>query len=239
MGWNFNNTSQWTFTYVLAGGLVPGGEIQSFVYTAWVVNNDGYTLPNGSNAVTRTTTGDVGGANYTLNYVPVFTDPGGAQSGISLANVHFLQIVTATSYYGDDATGQVTSNATRYFLDNDGNAGSPWYDVNFASGYAQNGTQKWIDDTRYRTEDLGGYGNGQSDATPDLLSINWQADTFIAVDNGANGNTQNNVLLYGGRNWGFIYSDTDVPEPSTFAMAGIGLALMIAGKSWFRRCGSM
>jgi hypothetical protein len=231
VGWNFNNAAQWTFTF--AGNLVSADRLSSFVYTAWVVSNDGYTLPNGNPAQTRDVTGDVGGANYTLDYVPRAWDPGGGGDKGALANVHFLQIVQATSNYGDDATGQVTSTITRYFLDG-ANANSPWYDATGTFGYANNSTEKWMDDTPYRTEDLGGYGDGQSDATPDLLSINWEANTFIAVDTGANGTTQNNVLLYGGRDWGFIYSDTDVPEPSTFAMVAVG-ALMIAGRSWFRR----
>lgn len=235
VGWNFNTAAQWTFT--MAGTLVPGANINSFVYNAWVVSQDPYNLPNGNPAQLYTVNGDVGGANYTLNYVPGANDPGGASSTITLANVHFLQVVKAISNYGSDATGQVTSTVTQYFMDNNGNANSPWYDGNFLSGYAQNGTQKWMDDSPYRFEDQdSGNTNGASaDGVPTLLSINWEANTFMAVDMGATTNTQNNVLLYGGRDWGFTYSNTDVPEPSAFVMAGIGLVLMIAGRSRFGR----
>ena len=233
VGWNFNTAAQWTFT--MAGTLAPAASINSFVYNAWVVSQDPYNLPNGNPAQLYTVNGDVGGANYTLNYVPGANDPGGASSTTTLANVHFLQVVKAISNYGDDATGQVTSTVTQYFIDNAGNANSPWYDGNFSFGYAQNGTQKWMDDSPYRFEDQSGVDGASRDGDPTLLSINWEANVFIAVDLGATTNTQNNVLLYGGRDWGFNYSNTDVPEPAAFALAGIGFVLLIARRSRFGR----
>jgi hypothetical protein len=240
VGWGYNNAAQWTFTF--ASTPVPASDLNVFNYSAWVVNNDGYNLPNGSAAATRSVTGDVGGANFTLNYVPGPNDPGGTSSTINWVNVDFLQIVQAISNYGNDQTGQVTSTVTRYFIDNGGDTLTPFYNLSGGAwGYVypplpNNGQpiSKFMDDTPYRTEDNGGYGNGQSDAGPDLLSIVWQADTFLAYNMGPVDGTQNDVLLYGGLNWGFTYSDTDTPEPSTFTMAGIGLALMIAGRSWFR-----
>lgn len=227
-GWGFNNAAQWTFTF--ANATVAAATLQSFNYSAWVVSNDGYNLPNGNPAQTYNfANADVGGANYTLNYVPGANDPGGANSNTALANVHFLQIVQATSNYGNDQTGQVTSSVTQYFIDNNGSNATPWYDGNFTFGYAgNNDSQKWIDDSPYRCENQGA-GGCNADGTPNLLSITWQADTFLAVDTGANANTQNNVLLYGGRNWGFMYTDTDAPEPSALWTAALGLNLLIIG----------
>jgi len=228
VGWNFNIAAQWTFAFAPSNSLVASSTVQSFVYTAWVVSNDGYKLPNGNPAQTATVTGDVGGANFTLNYVPGANDPGGSNSNTALSNVHFFQIVQLTSNYGNDQTGQVASTVTQNFIDNNGNANSPWYDGNFTFGYAQNNTQKWMDDTPYNCENQSG-GSCNADGTPNLLSSTWLFNTFIAVDLGANQNTQNNVALYGGLQWGFTYTDTDTPEPSTFAMAAIGLSLGIAG----------
>jgi hypothetical protein len=228
---SFANTAQWTFT--LAGTLVPAATLNAFNYSAWVVNNDAYNLPNGNPAVTRTVTGDVGGANYTLNYMPGANDPGGATSATALASVHFIQVLQINASYGNDATGLQTSNSTTYCIDNLGNAGSPFYDVvGGSSGYAQMSTQKWMDDTPYTTEDKGGYGNGQSDTGPIVLSETDLFDTFIAVDMGATATTQNNVLLYGGQSWGYTFSASDVPEPGILALTCFGGIAVLIG---FRR----
>ena len=238
VGWNFNTAAQWTFTF--AGTLAPAANVGTFYYSAFVVNNDGYNLPDGNAASTYNYVGDWGGANYVLNYSPGANDPGGSSSATTLASVHFLQVVKATSNYGDDVSGQVTSTVTQYFLDirNANNtSASPFYDVSgFSSGYAQTNTQKWTDDTPYRWENQSGSGTASSDGTPNLLSITWEANEFIAVDMGTNATTQNNVLLYGGRDWGFTYSALDVPEPSVIAVAGIGgFALLIADRRFRRR----
>jgi len=227
---SYANAAQWTFTF--AGAAVPAGDLTATNYLAWVVKNDAYNLPDGTPAVLRTVTGDVGGADYSLTYAPGAADPGGPGNAIALANVHFLQVLQITANFGNDATGVVTSTQTTNQIDNLANVNTPFYDV--AGG--ANGTwtpmggnpQKYLDDTPYTTEDSGGYGNGQSDTAPILLSETDLFATFIAVDMGANGNTQNNVLLYGGQSWSYTYSDTDVPEPGALALlasAAIGALL--------------
>ena len=223
VGWGYNNAAQWTFAF--GGTTVAAATLQSFVYTAWVVSNDGYNLPDRSPARTyKFANADVGGANYTLDYVPGANDPGGSNSKIPLADVHFFQIVQATSNYGNDQTGQVTSTVTQYFIDN-GTSSTPWYDGTGAFGYVDN-SQKWMDDSPYRCEPQSG-GNCNADATPNLLSINWQADTFLAYDMGLVDGTET-VLLYGGRNWGFNYTDSDVPEPSALTLFATVLLALVA-----------
>lgn len=233
---SFANPAQWTFTF--ADTPVPTSDFIIYNYLAWVVNNDGYNLPDGTAAYTYTAvTGDVGGADFTLVYQPGFFDPGGPSNPInSLADVDFFQIVEATTTYIDESTGQVTSPSTVYFVDNGFDVSTPFYNTSGGAwGYVYSpvhgNVQIFMDDTPFRTEAQGPDGSGQNDSPPDILSITWEAQTFLAVDMGADATTENNVQLYGGVEWGFTYDTSDTPEPSTLTLAGIGLALLIAGSS--------
>ena len=242
-------STNWTFAMAAPAALVPQAVLNSFVYSAWVVTNDGYNLPNGNAAVTYNfgTGGDVGGANYTLNYTPGAAQPGGPGNAIALANVHFFQIVTVLSQFGSDPQNGVINNAfntTNYFVDNLGSVTTPFYDTaGGTNGTAAAGTQFWMDDSPYRCENQSGVPAGriagcQADSASDntnLLSVSWQADTFIAVDNNPGG-PNHNVTLYGGVSWGFQYTNNDVPEPGAFGLAGLGFALLVAGRRRFQRC---
>jgi hypothetical protein len=231
VGWDYNDPTKWSFrfaTNVPGQSTVGSGTVQSFYYSAWVVNNDGYTLPNGNAANTYDITGDIGGANYTLNYVPGANDPGGSSSATALANVHFFQFVRTISTFQDEPNG-VPSTVTRYFVDNKGSLTTPFYDQVFASGYAGPGnSQKWMDDTPYRCENQSGTGTCNDDGPPTLVSIDWEAQVFVAVNLGANATlgTQNDVILYGGRWWGFTYTNADVPEPGFGLLSGLGVIAM-------------
>jgi len=213
VGWSFNDPAQWKFTP--ADSPVDSSRIVVFNYTAWVVSQDPYNLPNGQPATLYPfNNADVGGANFTFNYEPTIFDPGGPRgSDISLTDVHFLQVVRTVSNYGDDATGFVAQTTTRYFIDNGSINAVPWYDAKGAHGNAgPNDTQKWMDDSPFRCENQGA-GGCSADGMPNLLSIEWEADTFIAVDQGEIGGTQHFVSLYGGRNWGFIYTNDEASVP--------------------------
>jgi len=225
-GWDYANPGDYVFTFA-GNTTVARSTLKDFNYSAWVVNNDGYNLPNGNAASTYNfANADVGGANYTLNYVPGAGDPGGAGNAIPLGNVHFFQIVQATSNFGNDLTDQVTSTVTQYFIDNGGSLTTPFYDPGGTSGTANAGTQKWLDDSPFRCENQSTPANCNADGASILLSISWQADTFIAVDMGAINDTQHYVQLYGGVNWGFNYSNNDLPEPSEFAAVAMALGLL-------------
>src|SRR5262249_11480184 len=146
----------------------------------------------------------------------------------ALANVHFFQFVRTISTFQDEPNG-VPSTVTRYFVDNNGSLTTPFYDQVFASGYAGAGnSQKWMDDTPYRCENQSNTGTCNDEGPPTLVSIDWEAQVFVAVNLGANATlgTQNDVILYGGRWWGFTYTNADVPEPGFGLLAGLGLTAM-------------
>ena len=236
VGWGFNDPAQWSFRFAAD---VPGQSsldasvVDPFYYTAWVVNNDPYALPNGTQATPVAATGDVGGANFTMNYTPGPTDPGGVSSGVPLANVHFFQFVRTITTFGN-ALEQPVNTVTRYFIDNNGNLTKPFYDQNFAFGYAGvNLDQKWMDDTPFRCENQSGNSpTCRSDGVPNILNIDWEAQVFVAVDLGANATlptaTQHDVILYGGRWWGYVYSNDDAPEPALGLLSGAALLGMVA-----------
>src|SRR5437868_4841127 len=51
VGWDFNDPTKWTFRFAtnVAGLNTVGSDtVQSFQYSAWVVNNDPYKLPTGA-----------------------------------------------------------------------------------------------------------------------------------------------------------------------------------------------
>jgi hypothetical protein len=211
VGWDFSDPAKWRFRF---GTNVPGpntvgaGPLQSFVYSAWVVNNDPYNLPTGAQATPVNATGDVGGANFTLLYVPGANDPGGANSATTLANVHFFQFIRTITTFQDEPRG-APNTVTRYFVDNNGSRTTPFYDLVFSSGLSgPNNVNKWIDDTPFRCENQ---------------------DNAI--------NTQHDVILFGGRWWGFTYTNADVPESSPLTLAGIGLCLIAIRRSLAYRRG--
>ena len=236
VGWGFNDAAQWSFRFAQdVQGQTPldAGVVDPFYYTAWVVKNDPYALPNGTQATPVNATGDVGGANFTMNYTPGATDPGGVSSGVLLTDVHFFQFIRTITTFGDGHE-QPANTVTRYFIDNNGNLTKPFYDQNFSFGYAGvNLDQKWMDDTPFRCENQDGIAaTCASDGVPEILSIDWEAQVFVAVDRGANNllptPTQHDVILYGGRWWGYVYTNDDVPEPAFGLVSGVVVAGMAA-----------
>ena len=214
----FNNAN-WIFQFVngTTTPFIPAGDLTVNTYSAWVVTNDPVADPGGTLRNRPVNGADGGGANFALTYTPraASTDPGAA-------SIHFLQI------FRESLNGQ----AATFNLDN-GQPGTPFYDPGFISNIGA--ISSWMFDISYDCE------NGLTGETQNrqptcmggmdevLLSSALDFQVFVAVDNLADG--VHTVNLYGGEAWGYRYSNTDVPEPSTFTLFAAGLAGLL-GYGW-------
>jgi hypothetical protein len=121
-------------------------------------------------------------------------------------------------------------------MDN-GGKGGPYYNENGASGTDSNDNntvpldastvEAWMLDVPYVCESgFSGTGMGCPATTPatdeTITSYNDLFDTFIEADGMYDGKTYQ--VLYAGFRWGFDFTATDVPEPSTWAMLAVGFA---------------
>jgi hypothetical protein len=214
----FNNAN-WIFQFVngTTTPFIPPGDLTVNTYSAWVVTNDPVADPGGTLRNRPVNGADGGGANFALTYTPraASTDPGAA-------SIHFLQI------FRESLNGQ----AATFNLDN-GQAGTPFYDPGFISNIGANSS--WMFDISYDCENglTGETQNNQPTCMGGmdevLLSSALDFQVFVAVDNLADG--VHTVNLYGGEAWGYRYSNTDVPEPSTFTLFVAGLVGLL-GYGW-------
>lgn len=152
---------------------------------------------------------------------PTFKDPGGTTWGGNLngeaGGAEFKLSFNPTA--GDPLMGKTVSwiqgvnsayrgGAYDIHLDAPGGTTTPFYDQFSSAG------QKYFSDIPGATEQE--YeGNPVADA---------QFQVYLAVDNGKVGAINHNVTLYAGKWWGYRYTASEVPEPSSYALvAGLGL----------------
>jgi hypothetical protein len=215
----FTDQSKWTFRFAEDSTVIFKDNFGSVLYAPWVVTDPGVMTPSGQS--TNSDSGDVGGADFSFVYTPRSGDVGFGDLG----KVHFLQIIRTITIYENDLGGPLNA-VTQYFIDNLGSNTTPFADEVGANSQLPNGsivtnpdktTGKFFFDDPDRCEPFPyGYGvnpNCMTDVDPSLVFIDWEAQTFVSLDN-LNG-TRNDVVLYGGPWWGFTYTNSDAPEPAT------------------------
>jgi hypothetical protein len=242
----------WIFGFAdgKSANLIPNTDLKVNIYSAWVVINDPVTaldgIPHARPMHDEQTKADAGGADFELTYTPnamLFLSP------TDPTPVHFLQIVRTRSCISrDDLTCEWTDYSYRF--DNLGRD-TPFYDVvSSFKGTIKGTNSQWMFDNPYSCEDPGSDRRGvhesssmncisPSDKPADggTLKEEKQFQTFVATYSDNNILGVPDVTLYGGVEWGYIYTNQDrqrlssAPEPGGFALASLRigvLALLIA-----------
>ncbi len=222
--------STWTFNFAQNVGLtnVPAADLDVDAYYPWVVTNDPISDPGGTQRARPVNNADAGGADFSLIYYPQGTDP--------TTNISFIQAlyITTTINIGTEAN-PILRTFTTYRFDT-GSTTNPSY--NGVTGTLAGG-DPWMFDIPYRCENRGTPSAPGLNAGPSptclggtdgyLLSVNWQAQVFVAQVN----TTTKTATLYGGEWWGFQYSNVDTPEPAWSVVSALAL-LGFAGVKRYR-----
>lgn len=202
------NGSTWNFNFA-DPTTIPASSLTVNTYTAWVVTNDPTDDPGGTSQTQEVMGQDAGGANFAMTYTPRAnsTDP-------AAGSIHFLQL------YRESING----GADTYAIDNAG-ADVPWYDELGISDIGA--ASSWLFDIPYTCEAgltsnddcTGGVDEAQTSANVEFWS-------YVAVDTMNAG--VNDVVLYGGENWGYDYTAVDnfVAEPTSLVMLATGGLLL-------------
>lgn len=216
----------WNFAFAGSGAAsaianIPSSDFTPSYYQAWVVTND--AIPNGtysSNIPTRPVNNqDAGGADFVLAYTP--NKAGGTPNDPT--NVHFLQA------FIDNVNGAGFGSGV---LDNIGGTAAdgdtPFYDVCCTSG--TDGATSWVRDIPFTCESGAyatdpttgrtGCGAGVDETT---LSESVLFQMFVVSSTTVNLGGTPTYILYGGEQWGYTYTNTDVPEPSLLLLSGVGI----------------
>jgi hypothetical protein len=212
-GAGFSNAN-WNFHY---NGASPdiSSDFTINQYYGWAVNEPNVTAPDNAQYPGRPglQNVDAGGAVFVLSF-----DNNNDSIDFPAGSVHWIQAY------------RQSLNGGAYTLHLDGNSGtSPYYDANGAHGtYAGHPNAYYMLDTPAdcETGTIACGGEGIEDYHTDV-----QFNVFLAVDNGVIGGKED-VTLWAGYQWGYLYSTQETPEPSFFALSGIALAAIVI---WKRR----
>jgi hypothetical protein len=212
----------WSYSWagVAAESNVEAG-INILDYKPFVTTASSFTDGRGTN-IAAGATGELGGCLINLSYTPT-----AANGAPVINNLHWIQALTGT-WYGNPTGGGSP------ILDTPFNGGgsaytsqsnlTPFYDsLGYAGTYA-GGTNGFFVDRPFVSE-------AEYETNP-VAAVQFQvvlASDTVTVSGGL---TNNALTLYGGEWWGYNFSATDVPEPSTFALLGIGALSLLA---WRRR----
>ena len=213
-------------------------------YQPWVVNSNATMNnlrgPSNSNNNRGVTDQDAGGVNFVLTYTPANGDP---------RTVNFLQAfsVTTASFNGGNP----------FIAMDNGGRGGPFYNQNGVSGINNMGPNNgnpplvvpantpqnmnnnaWMLDIPFICESGFGGGRGCPATTPQndetITRYVDIFDVFIESPQVFQGTTYQ--VLFGGFQWGFVFTATDAPESSTWAMLLVGFAgLGFAGRRALRK----
>jgi hypothetical protein len=198
-------------------------------YSPWVVNSNNTTnnLKSPSGMVNHNrgvTDQDAGGVNILFTYTP---NPGADDP----TTINFLQGFSrsenggAALVYVDN--GSVTST-NPYYNSNEATDDSSSTDDSDRSSAPLTipaESDAWMLDIPYVCESgNNGTGQGCPETTPQtdetITRLVDTFDVFVEADRTYRGQTYQ--VLFGGFEWGFTFTATDVPEPSTWAMLGLG-----------------
>ena len=198
---------------------IPASDLVVSSYNAWVVTNDPFNDPNGTARSRPVTDQEAGGADFILTYTP-------RQNSNDPTSVNFLQAYLQNVNAAGFGDG---------ILDNGGwsqaDGGSPYY-----NGLQPNGRRgisgtlannvAWMLDIPYTCEsgaDSAADCSGGTDDAWTSEAVKFQA--FVAGATPVNIGGTNYTILYGGEQWGYTYTSSDVPEPALGALGGV---LMLA-----------
>jgi hypothetical protein len=217
---SFNNAN-WTFTFAGDPTLVTSSDFVNQIYSAWVVTNDPITGYDG-NQYSRPVTGqDAGGANFELGYYNL-TDGSPLTTSVSFLQIYSQSINGGPTTYALDNGGV---NTSPFYVESGGVGGTTTIDARPAN---------WMLDIPYDCESgLTGPANctGGTDDTRLSASVNFQV--FVAVNTVTDG--VNNVTLYAGESWGYLYTNTDAPEPALGFLSAALLAALVTAKKYRTR----
>jgi len=176
-------------------------------YYAWAVNEPNVVAPDGTNYPGRPglQNVDAGGAVFVLSF-----DNNNDLLDFPAGQVHWIQAY------------RQSLNGGAFTLHLDGNSATlPYYDAVGAHGtYPGHPNAYYMLDTPADCE------TGNLNCVPEGIEhyhTDVQFNAFLAVDNGTI-NGKQDVTLWAGYQWGYLYSTADVPEPSSLLLSGIALA---------------
>jgi hypothetical protein len=250
-------------TLNIAGGLsnIASSDFNISVYRPWVVTNtgdgtggtNGLVGPDGRTRNRSAITAgswDWGGNDIVINYTPGGSDP---------TTINFAQAYIET--FGrlpdddnaglpantDNTTGTIDAVTAPYYNSCDaggcGASGTGTTRITANGALTTNSTTPaWLVDIPGTCENaVNGLCLGSNDGAVTSASVTFQ--TFIESDTACdnvnlmcNGQAVGTVykVLYGGVQWGYTYNTTDVPEPLSMLLFGVG-AIALGAKSYRRR----
>ena len=167
---------------------------------------------------------DAGGVNILFTYTP---NPGEDDP----TTINFLQAFSrrqnggAALVYVDNGS---TTSTNPYYNSNEATDESSSTDDNDKSSAPLTipaELDAWMLDAPYVCESgANGMAQGCPETTPQtdetVTRLVNTFDVFVEADRTLNGQTYQ--VLFGGSEWGFTFTATDAPEPSTWAMLGLG-----------------
>ena len=192
------------------------------VYQPWVVDSAAVKSPGGTTFNRNVAGQDAGGENIIIDYTPdANAEPPDPTS------INFLQAFSAT----------LNTNKPIIAMDN-GSAGAvPYYNKTGAAGTDSNdkatvpldasSAKAWMLDTPFLCESGFSPGGSGCPATTPKNDETFTRyvdtfDMFVEADQIFDGKSYQ--VLYGGIQWGFTLTMTDVPEPTTWIMMLAGFA---------------
>lgn len=234
----------WTFTFAGNGNAIPNipqADLTVNIYSAWAAINDPVTDLSGTQRArpmnNNATRADAGGADWELTYVPNAT----GANPLDPTNISFLQVARFRTCDSTDDLTCTWSNYT-YVFDNGGDTTTPFYVQSGGIGgngitngvggsTVTNANAQWMFDIPYLTCEnsgtpqsagigIGASANCRGGTDGSVLASDVQFQVFVAT------RAANAVTLYGGLQWGYLYTNTDAPEPSSLALAGAGMAFL-------------
>jgi len=212
---NFGPSQGWNFHYapeVTSVNLIINFNIVD--YYAWVISMPDVTAPDGRTRLGRIHDVDAGGAVFLLSYIQLEpTDPTPTycqvEGVVTYPCLHWVQAFRQS----------LKGEPFEIKLDVQTGAQSPFYDVGGTVGNYMGGRGAYFQDRPFDCESrVSCSAEGEEDYHTSV-----EFNVFLAVEN-----APQDVTLYAGYHWGYVYTTADIvtPEPSSISMVFIGVALI-------------